>query len=131
VATEGIDRSVVAREPVRFLVFSAALRVRSLNGRLARLAAETIGANGGEVDLGMMEDFDAPQGTVVEALRSRTVGVGVSVPSGMPLHLAPREHRDIDSDQQPPAASSITPGSMPKNAGRSTLGGRARSGSRR
>jgi len=48
------------REPVRFLVFSASLRAGSLNTRLARLAAETIRANGGEVDLATMAAFAAP-----------------------------------------------------------------------
>jgi len=48
------------REPVRFLVFSASLREGSLNSCLARLAAKTIEANGGEVDLASMADFDAP-----------------------------------------------------------------------
>ena len=48
------------REPVRFLVFSASLRADSLNGRLARLAATTIEANGGAVDFTSMPDFDAP-----------------------------------------------------------------------
>jgi chromate reductase len=49
-----------AREPVRFLVFSASLRAGSLNSRLAQLAAAEIAANGGEVDLAAMGDFDAP-----------------------------------------------------------------------
>jgi NAD(P)H-dependent FMN reductase len=48
------------REPVRYLVFSASLRADSLNTRLARLAAETIIANGGEVDLASMREFDMP-----------------------------------------------------------------------
>src|ERR1700752_2462588 len=48
------------REPVRFLFFSASLRAGSLNTRLARLAAETIRANGGEVDLATMAAFAAP-----------------------------------------------------------------------
>jgi chromate reductase len=48
------------REPVRFLIFAATLRGGSLNGQLARLAAQTISANGGEVDLRTMVDFDAP-----------------------------------------------------------------------
>ena len=48
------------REPVRFLVFSASLRSGSLNTALAKLAAVTIEANGGEVDLASMRDFDAP-----------------------------------------------------------------------
>jgi chromate reductase, NAD(P)H dehydrogenase (quinone) len=48
------------REPVRYLVFAASLRAESLNTRLARLAAATIEAKGGEVDLASMRDFDAP-----------------------------------------------------------------------
>ena len=48
------------REPVRFLVVSASLRADSLNGRLARLAAETIEANGGAVDFRSMSDFEVP-----------------------------------------------------------------------
>ena len=47
------------REPIRFLVFSASLREGSLNAELARLAAVTIEANQGEVDLRSMSDFDA------------------------------------------------------------------------
>jgi chromate reductase, NAD(P)H dehydrogenase (quinone) len=49
-----------AREPVRFLVFSASLRGGSLNTRLAELAAAAIEANGGEVDVGSMREFDTP-----------------------------------------------------------------------
>ena len=48
------------REPVRFLVFSASLREGSLNTRLASLASEVIGANGGDVDLASMAEFDCP-----------------------------------------------------------------------
>lgn len=48
------------REPVRFLVFSASLRAGSFNSQLARLAAVTIEANDGEVDLASMPDFDSP-----------------------------------------------------------------------
>ena len=48
------------REPIRFLVFSASLRADSLNGRLARLGAAAIEANGGTVDPTSMSDFDAP-----------------------------------------------------------------------
>jgi chromate reductase len=48
----------VHREPVRFLVFSASLRRGSLNTQLAALAAKTICAHGGEVDLASMADFD-------------------------------------------------------------------------
>ena len=53
-----VDRT--SREPIRFLVFSASLRRESLNSKLARLAAVTIEANEGEVDLASMRDFDAP-----------------------------------------------------------------------
>lgn len=49
-----------SREPVRYLVLSASLRADSLNTQLARLAAVTIEANGGDVDLASMRDFDAP-----------------------------------------------------------------------
>src|SRR5688572_16340424 len=47
------------RETVRYLVFSASLREESLNTRLARLAAESIQANGGDVDLASMREFDS------------------------------------------------------------------------
>ncbi len=50
----------VHREPVSFLVFSAALRTDSLNTILAALAAGTIREKGGEVDLASMADFDCP-----------------------------------------------------------------------
>ena len=48
------------REPIRILVFSASLRRESVNSKLARLAAVTIEANEGEVDLASMRDFDTP-----------------------------------------------------------------------
>jgi NAD(P)H-dependent FMN reductase len=48
------------REPLRFLVFSASLRARSLNTTLAELAAATIEASGSRVDRASMRDFDAP-----------------------------------------------------------------------
>jgi chromate reductase len=48
------------REPVRFLVFSASLRRESLNTRLAALAAATVRANGGEIDVAAMREFDVP-----------------------------------------------------------------------
>jgi chromate reductase, NAD(P)H dehydrogenase (quinone) len=48
------------RGPVRFLVFSASLRAGSVNARLAELAAGTIVANDGIVDLAAMADFAAP-----------------------------------------------------------------------
>ena len=50
----------VHREPVSFLVFSGALRTDSLNTILAALAAATIRAKGGQVDLASMADFDCP-----------------------------------------------------------------------
>jgi len=49
-----------AREPVQFPLFSASLHAGSPNSRLARLAADAIAANGGEVNLAAMDDFDAP-----------------------------------------------------------------------
>jgi NAD(P)H-dependent FMN reductase len=50
----------IGRGPLRFLVFSAALREQSLNSHLARLAAQTIEEHGGTVDLAAMAEFDAP-----------------------------------------------------------------------
>ncbi len=47
-------------EDIRYLVFSASLRQESLNTTLARLAAVTVEANGGRVDLASMRDFDSP-----------------------------------------------------------------------
>jgi len=49
-----------SREAVRYLVFSASLRESSLNAQLARLAAETIEAEGGQVEFASMREFDAP-----------------------------------------------------------------------
>ena len=49
-----------SRETVHFLVFSASLRTDSLNSRLAHLAAATIEAEGGNVDLASMVEFDTP-----------------------------------------------------------------------
>ena len=54
------DDGQAPREPVRYLVFSASLRGDSLNTKLARLAAVIIEANGGDVDLASMRDFDSP-----------------------------------------------------------------------
>jgi chromate reductase len=51
---------VPTREPVRVLVFSASLRADSLNSRLAQLAAATVEAHGGDVDLASMAEFDSP-----------------------------------------------------------------------
>jgi chromate reductase, NAD(P)H dehydrogenase (quinone) len=47
-------------EPIRFLVFAGSLRVDSLNAKLASLAARMVEKHGGKVDLGRMEEFDAP-----------------------------------------------------------------------
>jgi chromate reductase, NAD(P)H dehydrogenase (quinone) len=44
----------------RFLVFSASLRAGSHNTRLARLAARTLEARGGQVDLASIREFDGP-----------------------------------------------------------------------
>jgi NAD(P)H-dependent FMN reductase len=48
------------RESLRVLVFSASLRVDSLNTRLANLATTAIERVGSSVDLASMRDFDAP-----------------------------------------------------------------------
>lgn len=47
-------------EPLRFLVFSASLRIDSLNTRSAKLAALVIKKNGGKVDFANMSEFDCP-----------------------------------------------------------------------
>jgi chromate reductase, NAD(P)H dehydrogenase (quinone) len=47
-------------EPLRFLVFSASLRMDSLNTRSAKLAALVIEKNGGIADLANMIEFDCP-----------------------------------------------------------------------
>jgi NAD(P)H-dependent FMN reductase len=52
--------SPAAREPVRFLAFSASLRAESYNTRLARLAARLIEEHGGTVDAAAMAEFDCP-----------------------------------------------------------------------
>lgn len=46
------------REPLSFLVFSASLRIESLNTRLARLAVQIIEKNGGKADFASMSEFD-------------------------------------------------------------------------
>lgn len=45
---------------VSFLVLSGSARAGSLNTKLAKLAAETIVASGGQVDFATMADFDMP-----------------------------------------------------------------------
>ena len=52
--------SPLSRRPVSFLVFGASLRSESHNARLAALVAARIEANGGEVELATMRDFDCP-----------------------------------------------------------------------
>jgi len=46
--------------PLRFLIFSASLRVGSLNTQLAKLAAHVIENNGGKADFADMSEFDCP-----------------------------------------------------------------------
>ena len=47
-------------EPVRYLLFSASLRIGSLNTRLAELARGAIEKHSGTVDPAAMSDFDCP-----------------------------------------------------------------------
>jgi NAD(P)H-dependent FMN reductase len=64
--TPGQQLSGDGREPIRLLVFSASMRMGSLNTRLATLAVDRIERNGGIVDRAEMADFDCPsynQGT--------------------------------------------------------------------
>lgn len=51
---------VDGRHTVRFLVFGASLRRKSLNDRLAALAASVVEEKGGTVDRAHMSDFDCP-----------------------------------------------------------------------
>jgi chromate reductase, NAD(P)H dehydrogenase (quinone) len=48
------------RHSIRFLVFGASLRKKSLNDRLAALAAAVVEEKGGMVDRARMADFDCP-----------------------------------------------------------------------
>jgi chromate reductase len=48
------------QQPLRILVFSASMRIGSLNTRLAKLAAVVIEKNGGKADLAQMSEFDCP-----------------------------------------------------------------------
>lgn len=52
--------SIQAREPVRFLVFSASLRAASYNTQLAHLATRVIEQHGGTVDVATMAEFEGP-----------------------------------------------------------------------
>lgn len=54
------EQQLNQREPLRFLVFSASLRLESLNTRLAALAAQVIEKNGGKADFALMSEFDCP-----------------------------------------------------------------------
>jgi NAD(P)H-dependent FMN reductase len=54
------DAPSTAREPLRFLVFSASLRADSINTRLANLAATLIESNDGSLEHRGMADFDCP-----------------------------------------------------------------------
>lgn len=46
--------------PLRIFVLAASLRKDSLNRKLAELAADVVRAQGAEVDLALMHDFDVP-----------------------------------------------------------------------
>lgn len=48
------------RHPIKLLVFGASLRRKSLNDRLATLAASVVQEKGGTVDRAHMTDFDCP-----------------------------------------------------------------------
>jgi chromate reductase, NAD(P)H dehydrogenase (quinone) len=48
------------RHSIRFLIFGASLRKKSLNDRLAALAAAVVEEKGGSVDRAHMADFDCP-----------------------------------------------------------------------
>lgn len=48
------------RNSIRFLIFSASLRIDSLNTRLARLAVRIIEKRGGIADFAEMKEFDCP-----------------------------------------------------------------------
>lgn len=48
------------RVPISFLVFSASLRADSFNTRLASLVARIVEAEGGDVDVASMREFDCP-----------------------------------------------------------------------
>ena len=57
---EQVNTTNIAREPMRFLIFSASMRTGSLNTQLARLAAVTVEKHGGTVDFADMSAFDCP-----------------------------------------------------------------------
>ncbi len=54
------DEQSTDRRPVRVLIFAASLRQRSLNDRLATLAATVVREKGGVADRAAMSDFDCP-----------------------------------------------------------------------
>jgi chromate reductase, NAD(P)H dehydrogenase (quinone) len=56
-----MDKKFLDKEqPLRILIFSASLRIGSLNTQLAKLAAMVIEKNGGKADLATMKEFDCP-----------------------------------------------------------------------
>lgn len=67
--------SMVERESVRYLVFSASMRAESLNTRLAELACRVIEKHGGTVDLAAMADFEC-------ASYNQDVEDNVGIPAG-------------------------------------------------
>jgi chromate reductase, NAD(P)H dehydrogenase (quinone) len=52
--------SINGRHPIKLLVFGASLRRKSLNDRLATLAASVVEDKGGTADRAHMTDFDCP-----------------------------------------------------------------------
>jgi chromate reductase, NAD(P)H dehydrogenase (quinone) len=55
-----VERTEGRRERLRVLVFSASLRKKSLNTRLARLVVASIQGHDGTVDFADMREFDCP-----------------------------------------------------------------------
>jgi len=55
-----VSAEISRHRAVRFLVFSGSLRQGSLNTQLARLAAQCLADEGGDVDFASMGDFDVP-----------------------------------------------------------------------
>ena len=47
-------------QPIRYLIFDASLRARSLNDRLATLAASVVQQRAGAIDRARMDEFDCP-----------------------------------------------------------------------
>lgn len=89
------------REPIRFLVFAASLKARSLNARLAERAATILQDHGGTVDLGTMAEFATPS-------YSQDVQDGEGFPAG-----AEALRRRIEASDAFVIASPEYNGSMP------------------